>query len=429
MAAELTRQLIERGDIDFVLCFAPSLSVVAGLEKTFADRLGLRFDGRLGAIGGAFTYQGMRGLSDQFWSLLESHRVLVVIDEIHHCAGSELGGTNAWGQEILNRIQHKAAFTLALTGTPWRSDNTPIILAEYSDPEGHIQCDYVYGLKEAVRDEVCRKPRIVLVDNDRLKLSDKENEIEYLGVGDLLNRSDARYQHLLHNIEALRFCLSLGCIRLDYIRQDTPDAGGLVVASSVEHAENIAQILRYEFQKSVSVVTYRQKHSAEIIDRFRNNSQEWIVSVGMISEGTDIPRLQVCCHLSRITTELHFRQVLGRVLRTTKKSKNSAWLYTFAEPTLLQYAQRVAEEVPQENLVSIEKPHNNQPSAKRAIATPHNDPALDLDHKFPELTLCDTFIDITSSPTVALPSNSQIDSLQCIGDFRQRVLDFFQAGL
>ena len=32
----------------------------------------------------------------------------------------------------------------------------------------------------------------------------------------------------------------------------------------------------------------------------------------MISEGTDIPRLQLCCYLSRIRTELHYRQVLGR---------------------------------------------------------------------------------------------------------------------
>ena len=39
----------------------------------------------------------------------------------------------------------------------------------------------------------------------------------------------------------------------------------------------------------------------------------------MISEGTDIPRLRVCCHLSRIRTELRYRQVLGRILRRIKR--------------------------------------------------------------------------------------------------------------
>ena len=100
MAAELARRLIHRADIDFVLCFAPSLAVVAGHEKTFSNRLTRRFDGRIGAIGGAYTYQGMRTLGDQFWSLLESHRVLVVFDEIHHCSGSEQGGSNTWGCSV-----------------------------------------------------------------------------------------------------------------------------------------------------------------------------------------------------------------------------------------------------------------------------------------------------------------------------------------
>ncbi|HCP01716.1 MAG TPA: diguanylate cyclase, partial [Rhodospirillaceae bacterium] len=51
----------------------------------------------------------------------------------------------------------------------------------------------------------------------------------------------------------------------------------------------------------------------------------------MISEGTDIPRLQVCCYLSRIRTELHYRQVLGRVLRRTGEPDNQAWLFMLAE--------------------------------------------------------------------------------------------------
>ena len=283
MAAELANRLICCEDIDFVLCFSPSLEVVAGLERAFSVILGRRFDGRIGAIGGAFTYQGMRALNDQFWSLFDSHRVLVVFDEIHHCAGNDQSESNAWGQEILVKIQHRATFTLALTGTPWRSDNRPIALAGYSNPEGRIQCDYVYGLKKAVRDQVCRKPSIVLIDNERMKLKDGDTELEYTGLCDLLNRSEIRYQHLLHNLEALHFYLSLGCLQLDKVRQHTPNAGGLVVASSVCHAEKITKILQHNFGKSVSVVTYKHKESGVIIEQFRKCCQEWIVSVGMIS--------------------------------------------------------------------------------------------------------------------------------------------------
>jgi hypothetical protein len=66
----------------------------------------------------------------------------------------------------------------------------------------------------------------------------------------------------------------------------------------------------------------------------------------MISEGTDIPRLQVCCHLSSTKTELHFRQVLGRILRVTPANVQKAWLFTFAERSLIGFAERIEQNIP-----------------------------------------------------------------------------------
>ncbi len=42
----------------------------------------------------------------------------------------------------------------------------------------------------------------------------------------------------------------------------------------------------------------------------------------------------------------HYRQVLGRVLRRTGCEDNQAWLYVLAEPSLVQFSQRVAEDLP-----------------------------------------------------------------------------------
>ncbi|MBN0063568.1 diguanylate cyclase, partial [Pseudomonas aeruginosa] len=81
--------------------------------------------------------------------------------------------SNAWGQQILQRVQDRATFTLALSGTPWRSDDRAIALARYSTPEGYLICDYRYGLKEAIADGVCRSPRIVLLDNQKVKLTEE----------------------------------------------------------------------------------------------------------------------------------------------------------------------------------------------------------------------------------------------------------------
>ncbi|MCM2248902.1 hypothetical protein MYF60_28465, partial [Klebsiella pneumoniae] len=78
------------------------------------------------------------------------------------------------------------------------------------------------------------------------------------------------------------------------IRVKTPDAAGLIVASSVEHAHQISMLMRTHFDEGSTVVTYRENEPTSIIQQFRYAQTKWIISVGMISEGTNIPRLQVC---------------------------------------------------------------------------------------------------------------------------------------
>ncbi|UUT20958.1 MULTISPECIES: DEAD/DEAH box helicase [Pseudomonas] len=349
MAAELAKSLLHAGLIDLVLCFAPSCQVVGGLEKTFADVLGRSFDGRLGSIGVATTYQAMEHRSASFWQLLKDYRVLTVFDEIHHCAGHDPLLSNAWGQIILQRLQDQAAFTLALSGTPWRSDEKAIALARYSDPEGRLVCDYRYGLKEAVADKVCRSPRIVVIDNSAVKLTELVDELPivtvYPSIAQLLSESPVTFEDLLTHHDLIEKVIDLGRSKLDALRYEIPDAGGLVVAANIRHANQVAAVLRSRGEECL-VVTTRTPGAQQLIEDFRGGVGKWIVAVGMISEGTDIPRLQVCCYLSRIRTELHYRQVLGRVLRRTGNDDSEAWLYVLAEPSLLQFSQRVAEDLP-----------------------------------------------------------------------------------
>ena len=93
-------------------------------------------------------------------------------------------------------------------------------------------------------------------------------------------------------------------------------------------------------------MTYKEDMPSDLIRDYRTSNEEWIISVGMISEGTNIPRLQVCCHLTNIKTEMHYRQILGRTLRVTSSPDQSAILYMLAEPKLVEYAYRVNQDIP-----------------------------------------------------------------------------------
>ncbi|MCZ8485372.1 hypothetical protein O9993_04855 [Vibrio lentus] len=68
----------------------------------------------------------------------------------------------------------------------------------------------------------------------------------------------------------------------------------------------------------------------------------------MISEGTDGPRLQAAFrHMSSVKTELYFRQVLGRILRVNEAVNQQAWLFTFAEQSLIKFSERIEQDIPE----------------------------------------------------------------------------------
>lgn len=172
MASELANQLLKNNMVDLIICFSPSSIVSQDFSESLQLKTQERFDGLIGARGRSLTYQNLQYLDVNFWQLCEKYRVFVIFDEIHHCAGSNVDNANAWGKQIILNIQNKARFTLALTGTPWRSYTAPIVLSNYTYPSNKISCDCVYGLSQAITDNVCRVPQIIAIDNNNISVVD-----------------------------------------------------------------------------------------------------------------------------------------------------------------------------------------------------------------------------------------------------------------
>lgn len=345
MASCLAQHLLRAGMIDLVLCFSPSVMVATDFQLSLEFHTKNRMDGLLGSRGQSLTYQAMLHLDDSFWTLFDTHRIFVIFDEIHHCSGQSLENANAWGNKIIRHIQGRAVFTLALTGTPWRSDKIPIALSNYCHNK-KIHCDFTYGLKQAIQDKACRIPSITLIDNDRIVVTTMNDTKQFSSFDELLKSSECTYQQLIENEELIVYLLAQSSKKLKQIRRTHLDAGGLIVAATVEHAHKIAELLHYHLGETATIATYLEDDAQQTIHHFRSNQEKWIISVGMISEGTNIPRLRVCCHLTRVKTELHFRQVLGRILRINNQDPGESFLYMPAEPNLTEYANRVLEEIP-----------------------------------------------------------------------------------
>ncbi|HVW31310.1 MAG TPA: hypothetical protein VHL53_02120, partial [Acidimicrobiia bacterium] len=78
--------------------------------------------------------------------------------------------------------------------------------------------------------------------------------------------------------------------------------------------------------------------------KFVTSTDPWIVAVRMVSEGVDIPRLRVGVFATTTTTELFFRQAVGRLVRWTRGVRGQkAFLYIPDEPRLRARAFAIAE--------------------------------------------------------------------------------------
>ena len=382
MAAVLADELISRGDIDYILYLGPTRSVVERATETLSQVTGQDMHGRLGATGAGFTYHALQHRLEELKRLCQQARVLLIWDESHHAAGQDSvsSGANQWGLALL-ALERYVRYTLALSGTPWRTDGSCLPLLRYveisppdekaadekaaddsspASPPKQLQPDYVYTLKEAIRDSICRYPRLQLVDNRSIEMTrfhprtGRRETRHYPSIPLLLKHPAIDYRALVRLDAPLQRILDKGCEQLNMLRHRDPAAAGLVVASDIEHAEEVAQRLE-EQGASVCLVTSKAPDAHARLEAFRTATTQWIVSVGMVSEGVDIPRLQVCCYLSHIRTEQHFRQVLGRIIRRIGPQDGECYFYALNEPYLRRFARRLSDDLP-EDLATVSPP-------------------------------------------------------------------------
>lgn len=136
--------------------------------------------------------------------------------------------------------------------------------------------------------------------------------------------------------------------KLDEIRLDLPEAGGLVIAHDISMADYFASVIeRLEGERPL-VVHSGVPTPDRRIDAFRATHRlRWLVAVGMVSEGVDIQRLRVLVYLPHPMTELAFRQAIGRVVRNAGPEDDShAYVVMPALEQFDEFARRIEEDMP-----------------------------------------------------------------------------------
>ncbi|WP_045074632.1 DEAD/DEAH box helicase [Psychromicrobium lacuslunae] len=330
-ALTAARTLLDGGQINRITIVTPT----DHLKRQWADaaaRVGIAIDpnfknadGRHGRdfTGVAVTYAQVASKPALHRAKTEAGKTLVILDEVHH-AGDAL----SWGDGIREAFE-PAQRRLALTGTPFRSDTSPIPFVEYAEDRDGIRrsrSDYSYGYGEALKDHVVR-PVIFMAYSGQMRWRTSAGEEVAATLGAAVTKditAQAWRTALNPGGEWIPAVLAAADKRLSEVRRTVPDAGALVIATDHEDARAYAGQLKKLTGESPTVILSDDSRASSKIEEFSANTSRWMVAVRMVSEGVDVPRLAVGVYATSTSTPLFFAQAVGRFVRARKRGETAS---------------------------------------------------------------------------------------------------------
>ncbi|MGH3947636.1 MAG: DEAD/DEAH box helicase [Pseudonocardiaceae bacterium] len=282
----------------------------------------------------------------------ENRKTLVILDEIHHG-----GDAKSWGDAVREAFT-PAVRRLALTGTPFRSDDSPIPFVTY-EPDAapaargtgtvealRSKADHTYGYAEALEDGVVR-PVVFLAYSGEASWRTSAGEEFTARLGEPLTteQTGRAWRTALDPAgEWIPSVLHAADVRLHQLRNGgIPDAGGLVIATDQESARAYARLLHRITGDEPVVVLSDDPKATRRIGEFAESADRWMVAVRMVSEGVDVPRLAVGVYATSSSTPLFFAQAIGRFVRS-RRTVETASVFLPSVPVLLELASQLEAE-------------------------------------------------------------------------------------
>ncbi len=317
-----------------------------------ASRVGINLDARFSNSSGAtssdyhgvvVTYAQVAMHPYKHHSRTSAYKTLVILDEIHHG-----GDAKSWGDGIREAFGD-ATRRLSLTGTPFRSDDSPIPFVTYEPEPGGGQrskADHTYGYADALADGVVR-PVVFLAYSGQASWRTSAGEEFTARLGEPLSKEQtarAWRTALDPHGDWIPAVLAAANTRLEQLRASgMPDAGGLVIATDQTTARDYAELLADITGESVTVVLSDDPTASERISEFSAGTAKWMVAVRMVSEGVDVPRLAVGVYATSSSTPLFFAQAVGRFVRLRGRGETAS-VFLPSVPVLLDLASKLEDE-------------------------------------------------------------------------------------
>lgn len=384
-ALRIVAELLAEGTVETITVVVPTEHLKNQWAQA-AARLGIALDPKFSNSnsrtsreyhGVVVTYAQVASHPTRHRVRTENRKTLVVFDEIHHG-----GDAKSWGDAIREAFDD-ATRRLALTGTPFRSDDSAIPFVTYeTGPDGFARsrADHTYGYAEALADGMVR-PVMFMAYSGEARWRDSAGEEHAARLGEPLTAEQTAraWKTALDPAgEWMPAVIAAADTRLRGLREHVPDAGGMIIASDQTAARAYAELLRTITGEAPTVVLSDDKGSSERISKFAAGTSRWLVAVRMVSEGVDVPRLAVGVYATSASTPLFFAQAIGRFVRSRRPGETAS-IFLPSVPNLLLLA---SEMEAQRNHV-LGKPHreNLDDPLETELAKQNRDEPDDLENK------------------------------------------------
>lgn len=323
------------------LFFAPTIAIRDGFVDE-AAKMGLNIDPewlphsqktlREGFHGAAFTYAAAKDISLPLIDFLKKTPTTSVFDEWHHIFDDENSGWLSYVRMVLTLSTRR----IRMSGTMFRTEGKIAGIAVNS--EGYAIADDEFQYRFGVAADINRGVEFPFYDGPtefekedgtryEFHFADPKSEVM---ANKLLNAALTEGNFLSDMLKAANNKLN------DQRRsrpEGIPDTQGrrfldaaLAVCIDIKHAEKVVGILKSLGEDPV-LVHSDEKGSHDAIRSFKKSERRWIVSVGMVTEGVNIPRITVGVWASNITAPMCVLQGIGRAVRRIGPVDDIAYWY------------------------------------------------------------------------------------------------------
>lgn len=318
-----------RDIIDQVIIFAPRQNLAEQVEHSWRDLAPFVASGALGPIahrenvlpmlrnkawGYSSTYQAAIANPDLHHYSVRQGRTLLVLDEAQQLGVTAPGGEGTNSARIMARLSADATLTCLLSGTPYRTDGQPLLLASYgaADEMGHrpLLADVRATYADGVAEGYLRETEFHLHDGRVNWLEAAGGESTELE----LSRLERRIGRVIRAAGYWQPLVDRGVRQVLALQRDVDSRlCGLIAAADQDHARQIVAYLNSRYRSlRVLLATQDERGAQNNLRRFRDGEGDVLVSVAMCHMGYDHPPISVIVPLTTARADGWLRQLMAR---------------------------------------------------------------------------------------------------------------------